>query len=61
MSVEALVTDREVVAERLRGQVTNLEQVRFEAFRQSLARCDWGTTISRPTSTSFTCSVVSRM
>lgn len=38
MSVEAFVTDREVVAERLRGQVTNLEQVRFEAFRQSLAR-----------------------
>ncbi|WP_234751378.1 HAD family hydrolase [Arthrobacter ramosus] len=38
MSVEAFLTDREVVAERLRGRVTNLEHVRFEAFRQSLAR-----------------------
>lgn len=38
MSVEAFVTDREVVAERLRGQVSNLEQVRFEAFKKSLAR-----------------------
>ncbi|GAA5200749.1 hypothetical protein GCM10023346_43560 [Arthrobacter gyeryongensis] len=38
MSVEAFVTDREVVAERLRSRVTNLERVRFEAFRQSLAR-----------------------
>jgi len=38
MSVEAFVTDREVVAERLRSQVSNLEQVRFEAFKKSLAR-----------------------
>ena len=38
MSVEAFVTDREAATERLRGRVTNLEQVRFEAFRQSLAR-----------------------
>ena len=38
MSVEAFVTDREAAAERLRGQVTNLEQVRFEAFKQSPAR-----------------------
>ena len=37
MSIEAFVTDREVVAERLRGQVSNLEQVRFEAFKKSLA------------------------
>ncbi|MBT2555551.1 HAD family hydrolase [Arthrobacter sp. ISL-5] len=38
LSVEAFVTDREAAAERLRGQVTNLEQVRLEAFKQSLAR-----------------------
>lgn len=38
MSVEGFVTDREAAAERLRGHVTNLEQVRFEAFKQSLAR-----------------------
>ncbi|WAH95235.1 HAD family hydrolase [Arthrobacter sp. MMS18-M83] len=42
MSVEPFVTDREAVAERLRGHVTNLEQVRFEAFRQSLARLRLG-------------------
>lgn len=38
ISVEASVTDRQVVAERLRGQVSNLKQVWFEAFKKSLAR-----------------------
>jgi HAD superfamily hydrolase (TIGR01549 family) len=38
LSVEAFVADREHVTERLRGKVTNLEQLRLEAFRYSLRR-----------------------
>ncbi len=38
LSVESLVDDRQQVSERLRGSGTNLEGVRLEAFRTTLAR-----------------------
>ncbi|MBT2551907.1 HAD family hydrolase [Arthrobacter sp. ISL-5] len=40
LGVDQFIADREVVAERLRGRVTNLEQVRLEAFKHSLARIE---------------------
>ncbi|GAA1247041.1 HAD family hydrolase [Oryzihumus leptocrescens] len=42
VGVEDLVRDRGVVADRLRGTVTNLEAVRLEAFRHSLRRLGLG-------------------
>lgn len=42
LNVEAFVADREAATERLRGRVTDLEQVRFEPFKQSLARLRLG-------------------
>ena len=38
LSVDAFVADRELVAEQLRGTVTNLESVRLAAFTHSLHR-----------------------
>ena len=38
LTVEQLIRDRQDVADRLRGTVTNLEALRLEAFRHSLRR-----------------------
>lgn len=40
LSVDAFVADRELVADQLRGTVTNLESIRLAAFTRSLERLD---------------------
>ena len=42
LTVEQLIRDRQDVADRLRGTVTNLEALRLEAFRHSLCRLGLG-------------------